>query len=46
VKRALHERRRDQGGWDPTRLVFIDETWVHPAMTPTGGHAPRGVVTL
>lgn len=42
MKRARHEWQHGQGGWDPARLVFIDETWVHTAMTPTRGRAPRG----
>src|ERR1700722_5995180 len=27
---------------DPTRLVFIDETWTKTNMTPLRGWAPRG----
>ena len=42
MKRARHEWQRDQGSWDASRLVFIDETWVHTAMTATRGWAPRG----
>jgi hypothetical protein len=31
-----------QGPVDPTRLVFIDETWTKTNMTRTHGRAPRG----
>jgi len=31
-----------QGRLDPTRLVFIDETWAKTNMTPLRGWAPRG----
>ena len=31
-----------QGRIDPTRLVFIDETWAKTNMTRTHGWAPRG----
>ena len=34
--------RRYQGRIDPTRLVFIDETWVKTNMTRTHGRCPRG----
>ena len=42
MKQARAEWRRTQGGLDCARLVFLDETWVHTAMTPTRGRAPRG----
>jgi hypothetical protein len=29
-----------QGGLDPARLVFIDETWAKTNMTPLRGWAP------
>ena len=29
-------------GLDPTKLVFLDETWATTAMTRTRGRAPRG----
>ncbi|MFY9252270.1 MAG: IS630 family transposase [Fuerstiella sp.] len=31
-----------QTGFDPSRLVFIDETWVKTNMTRPRGRAPRG----
>lgn len=34
--------RKYQGRIDPTRLVFIDETWTKTNMTRTHGWAPRG----
>ena len=45
--RADISRRRAQwhsyqGRIDPTRLVFIDETWAKTNMTRTHGWAPRG----
>jgi transposase len=33
---------RHQGKIDPTRLVFIDETWTKTNMAPLRGWAPRG----
>jgi transposase len=34
--------REAQKGFDPARLVFIDETWASTAMTRRYGRAPRG----
>ena len=34
--------KRHQGRLDPSRLVFIDETWAKTNMTRTHGRAPRG----
>ena len=34
--------RRWQSRLDPSRLVFIDETWAKTNMTRTHGRAPRG----
>jgi transposase len=34
--------KKYQGRLDPTRLVFIDETWAKTNMTRTHGRAPRG----
>ncbi len=34
--------QRTQAGWDPSRLVFLDETWVKTNMTRPRGRAPRG----
>jgi transposase len=34
--------RRHQARIDPTRLVFVDETWAKTNMTRTHGRAPRG----
>ena len=39
-RRAQWQRR--QGGIDPARLVFIDETWTKTNMAPLYGWAPRG----
>lgn len=38
--------RRHQAKLDPTRLVFIDETWAKTNMTRTHGRAPRGARLL
>jgi len=36
-------RWKDYQGWlDPSRLVFIDETWTKTNMAPLRGWAPRG----
>jgi len=32
-----------QGRVDPSRLVFIDETWTKTNMAPLRGWAPRGL---
>ena len=42
VARRRAQGRQDQGRIDPTRLVFIDETWARPDRTRTQGWAPRG----
>src|SRR5262249_17826376 len=34
--------KSDQGGLDPARLIFIDETWATTTMTRLRGRAPRG----
>ncbi len=34
--------QRYQGGVDPNRLVFIDETWAKTNMAPLRGWAPKG----
>ena len=34
--------KRYQGRVDPSRLVFIDETWAKTNMTRTHGRAPQG----
>src|SRR5450631_769768 len=39
-RRAQWTKYRDR--IDPTRLVFIDETWTRTNMTPLRGWAPRG----
>jgi transposase len=39
-KRARWKAR--QGGIDPRRLVFLDETWAKTNMAPLHGWAPRG----
>ena len=38
--------RRHQHKIDPSRLVFIDETWAKTNMTRTHGRAPRGARLL
>lgn len=35
--------KRYQNRLDPSRLVFIDETWAKTTMTRTHGRAPRGI---
>jgi transposase len=42
ISRRRAQWRSHQGRIDPTRLVFIDETWAKTNMTRTHGWAPRG----
>ena len=42
VKRRRERWQRHQGRIDPTRLVFIDETWVKTNMAALRGWAPKG----
>lgn len=42
VKRHRLRWRKHQGRIDPSRLVFIDETWTKTNMTRRCGWAPRG----
>ena len=42
VARRRERWRKHQGGIDPTRLVFIDETWAKTNMTRSHGRAPVG----
>ncbi len=42
VSRRRSQWRKYQGRIDPSRLVFIDETWAKTNMTRTHGWAPRG----
>ena len=42
VARKRARWKRHQGRVDPSRLVFIDETWAKTNMTRTHGRAPRG----
>lgn len=42
VSRRRAQWRNYQGLIDPSRLVFIDETWAKTNMTRTHGWAPRG----
>ena len=42
MKRRRDRWQRHQGCIDPTRLVFIDETWVKTNMAPLRGWARRG----
>ncbi len=41
--KAQRERwRADQPGWDPDRLVFVDETWASTNMARRYGRCPKG----
>jgi transposase len=42
VARRRAQWRKYQGRLDPSRLVFIDETWAKTNMTRSHGRAPRG----
>ena len=42
VARRRAQWKAHQGRIDPTRLVFIDETWAKTNMAPLRGWAPRG----
>src|SRR5579863_4813400 len=42
VARARRRWMREQGMFDPARLVFIDETSTNTAMVRLRGRAPRG----
>jgi len=42
VARRRTQWKRVQGRIDPSRLVFIDETWSKTNMAPLRGWAPRG----
>ena len=42
VARRREQWRRYQGRIDPTRLVFIDETWTKTNMSPLRGWAQKG----
>ena len=42
MSRLRHRWKTHQGKLDPTRLVFIDETWVKTNMTRLRGWCPRG----
>ncbi len=42
MARRRAQWKKYQGRIDPTRLVFIDETWAKTNMTRTHGRAPRG----
>jgi transposase len=42
VARRRAQWKRHQGKIDPSRLVFIDETWTKTNMAPLRGWAPRG----
>ncbi|MDO5643474.1 MAG: IS630 family transposase [Paracoccus sp. (in: a-proteobacteria)] len=42
VRRRRDRWQHHQGRIDPTRLVFIDETWVKTNMAPLRGWAPKG----
>jgi transposase len=42
VARRRQRWRSWQGGLDPRRLVFIDETWIKTNMAPLRGWGPKG----
>jgi DDE superfamily endonuclease len=42
VARKRERWKARQASLDPTRLVFIDETWVKPNMTPLRGRGLKG----
>ena len=42
VARARRRWMREQGMFDPARLVFIDETWTNTGMVRLRGRCPRG----
>lgn len=42
VARFRARWKRYQGGVDPNRLVFVDETWAKTNMAPLRGWAPKG----
>src|SRR5271163_3436689 len=42
VARRRAQWKKYQGRLDPSRLVFIDETWAKTNMTRSHGRAPRG----
>src|ERR1700704_4148961 len=42
VVRARRRWMREQGMFDPARLVFIDETWTNTSMVRLRGRCPRG----
>ena len=42
VARKRERWKAHQGRIDPSRLVFIDETWVKTNMAPLRGWGPRG----
>ncbi len=42
MARRRAQWRKYQGRLDPSRLVFIDETWAKTNMTRSHGRAPRG----
>jgi len=42
VRRQRDEWAAAQPGWDPDRLVFLDETWASTNMARRYGRSPRG----
>jgi transposase len=42
VARRRRRWRSWQAGLDPSRLVFIDETWIKTSMAPLRGWGPKG----
>src|SRR5581483_3537195 len=42
VARRRQRWRSWQGRLDPTKLVFIDETWIKTSMAPRRGWGPKG----
>jgi transposase len=46
IARRRAQWKKYRGRLDPTRLVFIDETWAKTNMTPLRGWSPRGARLL
>jgi transposase len=42
VQKKRRRFQREVGKIEPKRLIFVDETGIHTAMTPTHARAPRG----
>ncbi len=42
MQRARRKWRTQRRGWDPAKLVFLDETWASTNMARRYGRTPRG----